>query len=601
VAPPLLTLSGIALTFGGRPLFAGAEIAVGKGDRVGLVGRNGSGKSTLLKIAGGLVQPDDGERWVQPGTRIAYLPQEPDLSGFATVADYVAAGLPSHDETDRYKVDAVLDGVGLDGGRAPQGLSGGEARRAAIARALVGEPDILLLDEPTNHLDLPAIEWLEETLAGFNGGFVLISHDRALLTRLTRVTFWLDRGVVRRLEKGFRDFEAWSEDILAREAVEQAKLDKLIEKETEWSHQGISARRKRNQGRLRRLGDLRQERAQQIARTGSVKLEAEAGQSSGRLVMEAERVAKSFGERTIVKGFSTRILRGDRVGIIGPNGAGKTTLLKMLTGQLEPDSGSVKLGTNLQMAVFDQHRAQLDPEASIWDTLADSGGDQVMVRGKPRHVVSYLRDFLFDDRQARSPVKALSGGERNRLLLAKVLARPANLLILDEPTNDLDIETLDLLEEMLADYDGTLLLVSHDRDFLDRIVTSTIVLEGDGSAAEYAGGYTDYLKQRPERGPAATAAAKKAERPADGGGGRSTAKLSFKQQRALEELPKTMAKLEAEIAKLESAMADPNLYAKDPARFQASAERIGKAREELAAAEEQWLELEMLREEMARR
>ena len=593
MAPPLLALQNIALTFGGNPLLTGAEIAVGKGDRICLVGRNGSGKSTLLKIAAGIVQPDDGTRFVQPGTSIAYLPQEPDMSGFQKVSDYVAGGIGG--DSGDYRVAAWLDIVQLDGKSDPTRLSGGEARRAAIARALVSEPDILLLDEPTNHLDLPTIEWLEGELARFSGSVIIISHDRAFLNRLTAITLWLDRGVVRRLDKGFSEFEAWAEGVLEQERIEQAKLDKLIAQETVWSRQGISARRKRNQGRLRRLYDLRAERRSQIERAGAAKLEADSGAVSGKLVIETKHIAKAYEGRAIVRDFSTRILRGDRVGIIGPNGAGKTTLLRMLTGSLEPDAGTVRLGSNLTIAYLDQSRAQLDPERTLWGTLSP-GGDHLHVRGQPRHVVGYLRDFLFEERQAKSPVKALSGGERNRLLLAKALAQPSNFLVLDEPTNDLDIETLDLLEEMLADYDGTVLLVSHDRDFLDRIVTSTIAMEGDGSATEYAGGYSDYLRQRGERRPAKPDEKKPA--PASERSKAST-KLSYRQQRALDELPNRIAGFEAEIAELEAALADPGLYSRDPKGFQSKTARLSALRDALAAAEDEWLEIEMLREELA--
>lgn len=599
--PPLLTLRDIRLGFGGNPLFTGVDCSVGRGDRVCLVGRNGSGKSTLLKVMAGLVDAEDGELFLQPGVRIAYLPQEPDPSGYATLHDYVAAGLGDDHLHELHKVDILIDEVALDPLCDPTTLSGGEKRRAAIARILVGEPDILLLDEPTNHLDLPTIQWLEEKLLAYRGGFVLISHDRAFLNRLTGVTFWLDRGVVRRMDAGFAQFESWSEDILEREATETAKFDKLIAQETAWSRQGIKARRTRNMGRMRRLQEMRRERATLIARTGSVKMEADSGPTSGKLVVEVDSITKSFEDREILKPFSTRILRGDKLGVIGPNGAGKSTLLKILTGQLTPDSGTVKIGTNLEMVYLDQTRSALDPNKTVWDTLADSGGDSIDVRGRLRHVVSYMRDFLFDDRQARSPVGSLSGGERNRLLLAKALARPSNFLILDEPTNDLDMDTLDLLQEVLADYDGTLILVSHDRDFLDRVVTSTIAFEGNGVVRDYPGGYADYERQRPRPEPAKTSATKAddgkpstpAEKPR-----KAAAKLSYKHQRALEELPKTMAGLEKDIASLEKKMADPDLFSRNPAEFQKTTDALEAKRAALAEAEEQWLEIELMREEM---
>jgi len=596
--PPLLTLKDIRLGYGGHPLFSGVECAVGRTDRISLVGRNGSGKSTLLKVIAGLVEPEAGEVFTQPGVRVAYLPQEPTLAGFDTVHDYVCDGLGPAQAGELHRADILLAEVGVDAYAHPGTLSGGEARRAAIARLLVSEPDILLLDEPTNHLDLPTIQWLEEKLLAFRGGFIVISHDRAFLSRLTTVTFWLDRGVVRRLDAGFAKFDEWSEEILEREATETAKFDKLIAQETVWSRQGIKARRTRNMGRLRALHEMRRQRAEMIARTGSVKMEADAGPTSGKLVCEAEAITKAYDGRTIIAPFSTRILRGDKIGIIGPNGAGKSTLLKMLTGALEPDSGRIRMGTKLEMVYLDQARSALDPAKTIWDTLADSGGDSINVRGTLRHVVGYMRDFLFDERQARSPVGSLSGGERNRLLLAKALARPSNFLVLDEPTNDLDMGTLDLLQELLSDYDGTLLLVSHDRDFLDRVVTSTIAFEGDGVVREYPGGYSDYERQRP-RSPAATP--EKAAKPAaakDDKPKPKAAKLSYKHQRALEQLPKTMEQLEKDIAALEKTLADPQLFTRDPARFQAATEQLQAKQAELAAAEEEWLEIELLREEL---
>ncbi len=595
MAPPLMHLRGLSLRFGTKVLFDGTDLAVSRGDRICLVGRNGTGKSTLLKVAAGLILPDAGERFVQPGARVAYLPQEPDLSEFPTVAAAVTAGLA--DPAEAFRADAMIAEMGLRGDADPKLLSGGELRRTAIARALVGDPDILLLDEPTNHLDLPTIEWLEDRLAAYAGGLVLISHDRAFLTRLTRQTVWLDRGVARRHDKGFQAFEEWSETILEQEVAERARLDKKIAEETRWSRQGISARRKRNQGRLRALGDLRRERAEQRARIGQVKLGIDSGIASGRLVIEAEAIAYAWDGRPVLSPTSLRVLRGDRIGIVGANGAGKSTLLKLLMGELAPDEGAVRLGTNLQVVYLDQGRAALDPLKTVWDTLCPDGGDQVMVRGRPRHVVSYMRDFLFEDAQAKSPVGSLSGGERNRLLLAMALAKPSNLLVLDEPTNDLDIDTLDLLQETLADYEGTALVVSHDRDFLDRVATAIWALEGDGKVEDYVGGWSDYRRQR--KAPAA-AAAKPADKPkprADAP--RKPAKLSYKDQREWEQLPARIEALEAEQAKLEAKLADPNLFARDPGAFAAASDRLGAIAEERTAAEDRWLELELLREELS--
>ncbi|MQX37667.1 ABC-F family ATP-binding cassette domain-containing protein [Roseospira navarrensis] len=612
--PPLLTLQDISLGFGGPPLLDGLSLTVGRGERLCLVGRNGSGKSTLLKVIAGLVEPDSGTRAVQPDVAVAYLPQDPDLSGYPTALDCVTDALPAAHAGEAHRAEILLDALLLPYDRDPATLSGGEARRLALARALVAEPDILLLDEPTNHLDLPTIGWLEDTLAAFRGAVVSISHDRAFLRRLTQATLWLDRGRLRRLEEGFAAFDAWADAIFAQEETEWAKRDKLIAQETTWSRQGISARRKRNQGRLRRLYAMREERRQRIQRAGGVKLEADTGETSGKLVIEAEGIAKSYDGRAVLKPFSIRIQRGDRIGIVGPNGAGKTTLLRLLTGALAPDTGRVRLGTNLTPTTLDQHRSILDGDRTVWDLLADSGADRINVRGESRHVVSYLRDFLFDDRQARSPLKSLSGGERNRLVLAKALAKPTNMLILDEPTNDLDMETLDLLEEMLADYDGTLLLVSHDRDFLDRVVTATIVLPGDGRAVEYAGGFSDALAQAggslsalfPAMLGASPEASDSVARPkvastpsSEPKGKPKPAKLSYKQQRALEQLPGRIEALQAEVARLESALADATLFTRDPTGFQTRTDRLEAARAELAAAEDEYLELEILREALA--
>ncbi len=595
--PPLLALSDIRFHLGDQTILDGVELSIAPGERLSLVGRNGAGKSTLLRILAGEPIADGGTRFAQPGATIATLPQEPNFSGHASVGAYVASALTDSLGPDDYRVTALLDEMKLDAAREPSNLSGGEARRAALARALVAEPDVMLLDEPTNHLDLPTIEWLEAKLSSWRGAYVLVSHDRRFLANLTRAVLWLDRGIVRRLDKGYAEFDAWSADILEREATERHKLDRLIERETEWAGKSIRARRTRNEGRLRALGDLRKQRREQIGPVGRATIEVGAAESSGALAITVRNITKRWGERVIVQDFSTRIFRKDRIGLIGPNGAGKTTLLKMMIGELEPDSGTVKLGANLLPVIIDQRRMGLDPDKTPWETLADRN-DHVLVRGHPTHVMTYLREYLFRDEQARQPVRTLSGGERNRLLLAKALAAPSNLLVLDEPTNDLDADTLDLLQEALTDYDGTVLLVSHDRDFLDRLVTSTVALEGDGTATEYAGGYTDYLSQRGPREMPTTVnitprKAKAAPRePA------SAKRLGFKRERALVELPKKIDALRAEMAAIHAAMADPTLYSRDPKGFAAKSARLGTAQAEIDAAETEWLELEMLKEEL---
>ncbi|PDT17271.1 elongation factor 3 [Rhizobium sp. J15] len=604
MAPPILKLDDIFLSFGGAPLLAGASLQVEPGDKICLVGRNGSGKSTLLKIAASLVEAQSGEVFRHPSSTVRYLEQAPDFAGFSTVQAYAEAGLGPGD--DPYRVTYLLSHLGLTGEEDPKNLSGGESRRAALARVLAPEPDILLLDEPTNHLDLPTIEWLEGELQKTRSALVLISHDRRFLEKVSTATVWLDRGTSRRLDRGFGHFEAWRDQVLEAEELEQHKLGKAIEREEHWLRYGVTARRKRN---MRRLGELQTMRSQYRGHKGpqgTVQATASDAQESGKLVIEADKVTKSFGDRAIVAPFSIRVHRGDRIGLVGPNGAGKTTLLKMLTAQLSPDSGTVKLGTNLEIATLDQKREDLDPEDTLANYLTDGRGENLLVNGEQRHVTGYMKEFLFQPEQARTPIRSLSGGERARLMLARILSRPANLLILDEPTNDLDIETLDLLQEIVAGFPGTVILVSHDRDFLDRTVTSTIAPAvpdaPDGRWIEYAGGYTDMLAQRKgaleERRKAEKAAEKpKAQEAAPSGGG-SKGKLSFKQKFALENLPKEMAKAEAEIAKREQVMADPNLFTRDPAAFNRLAAEMEKLRAGLTKMEEEWLELEMLREEL---
>ncbi|MEL7302207.1 MAG: ATP-binding cassette domain-containing protein, partial [Pseudomonadota bacterium] len=580
-------------------------------DRICLVGRNGSGKSTLLKIAAGLVEPDDGERFVQPRTSVAYLAQDPDLTAFATVGDYVRSAFS--DEASAHPADIYFDALAIDPALPTTTLSGGEARRAALAHTLSPEPDVLLLDEPTNHLDLPAIEWLETTLQRFRGAVVLISHDRAFLEALSRRTIWIDRGVTRAQDKGFAAFEDWRDSVFEAEELAQHKLDRRIAREEDWMQGGVSGRRKRNVRRVAELRDLKEQRRTASARPGQVNMEASESETSGRLVIDAKGLSKAFADAPpVVRDFSIRVARGERVGIVGPNGAGKTTLIRLLTGTLEPDTGSIRHGANLDVLWIDQNRSQLVETQSVTDTLTGGRGETVFVNGRARHVATYLKDFLFLPEQARSPVSALSGGERARLLLAKALAQPSNLMILDEPTNDLDLETLDLLQELLGEYAGTVLLVSHDRDFLDRTCTRLIAGTGDGHWTAYAGGYSDMLAQR--QGEALSARAAKPAAGAGSGSGKPgsdraaaapappskarSAKLSFKDKHALETLPARIAELEGRIAQLTEQLADPDLFTKAPDTFASATEAMTRAQQDLEAAETQWLELEMKREEL---
>lgn len=593
---PLLQLNDISLTFGGEPIFDALSLVVQPGDRVALVGRNGSGKSTLMKVMAGLVEPDRGERIVTPGTSVGYMEQEPEMKGFATLGEFAMSEL---DAGEMYRVEMAAEGLKFDPDRPVATASGGERRRAALAKLMAEAPELMLLDEPTNHLDIEAIGWLETQLRETRKGYVLISHDRAFLRELSRATLWIDRGMVRRQERGFEHFEAWRDKVWEEEDQQRHKLNRKIKAEARWAVEGISARRKRNQGRVRALQELRAERSSQIRRQGTAAMALDSGPSSGRKVIEADGISKRYDGRLILSEFSIKILRGDRVAFVGPNGVGKTTLLKMLMGEVSPDTGRVTHGTNLLPAVFDQARAQLAPEMSLWESLTGdidmrvSGqADQVLVRGQPRHVVGYLKDFLFDERQARAPVKSLSGGEKARLLLAKLMARESNLLVLDEPTNDLDIETLDLLQELLDDYDGTVLLVSHDRDFLDRVASTTIAMEGDGRATAYAGGWSDYRAQR-GRNDAAPVERKveKTEGKAAKSKQDKAAKLSFTDKHRLEELPGVIARLEAEIAKLEGLLADPDLFTREPVKFKKATEALTARQEALAQSEDEWLTL----------
>lgn len=596
---PILQLSDVALTFGGNPVFEDLSLIVQPGDRLALVGRNGSGKSTLLKVMAGLVEPDRGSRVVGPGVDVGYMEQDPDMGDFATLGDFAVSALaPGQD----YLVERAAKGLQFDPARPVSTASGGERRRAALAKLMAEAPGLMLLDEPTNHLDIAAISWLEDQLRTTRASYVLISHDRAFLTALTKATLWIDRGMVRRAEQGFDKFEAWREKIWEEEDQARHKLNRKIKAEARWAVEGISARRKRNMGRVRALQELRATRAAQIQRQGTAAMTFEGGKTSGKKVIEAAGLAKSFDGKPIIKPLDLTIMRGDRIAIVGPNGVGKTTLIKMLLGEVAPDQGTVKHGTNLTVAVFDQARAQLDPDQSLWDALVHdpemsvSGkSDQVMVRGTPKHVVGYLKDFLFDEAQARAPVRALSGGEKARLLLARIMARESNLLVLDEPTNDLDIETLDLLQDILGDYAGTVLIVSHDRDFIDRVATTTILMEGDGHAVPYAGGWTDMQAQRgqtvaPPTVAPSEPAARKQDKPRQAS---PTAQgLSFTQKHRLEALPAEIDRLTAEISKLSELLTDPDLYAKNPVKFSKATEALATRQAALELAEEEWLELE---------
>lgn len=596
--PPILTIKGARLSFGTNELFTNVELYINRGDKISLVGRNGCGKSTLLKVIARDIEPDAGEIFVQPGVKVSYMPQDPDFSGYATLREVVLSGLPEHERGQEYRADILIEQFDIRAAQSPEQSSCGERKKAALAKALINEPDILLLDEPTNHLDMPTIEKLEKIIADFRGAVILISHDRMFLSNTSRTTFWLDRGILRRNNKGFRYFEEWQEQVIDQEIIEQKYLNKKIEEETEWLHKGVTARRKRNQGRLRRLQQLRQERREQIRQIGSVKLEVEEGELRSKMVIEAKHVCKAFGDREIVKDFSTRIIKGNKIGIVGPNGAGKTTLIKLLTKRLEPDSGHVRIGKNLEEAYFDQNRLTLDPKKTLWKTLCNEG-DHIFVRGSYRHVVAYLKDFLFRPDQAQCPVSALSGGEKNRLMLAVALAQPSNFLVLDEPTNDLDMDTLDLLQEVLDEYEGTILLVSHDRDFIDRVVTSVIYMPGDGSVSEHAGSYSDLLEKLKSKIPAKKenkkeALPKKEETPKSET--KKTGRLSYNQQRLLEILPDKISELEKQIGDTEAALSDSSLYTENPEKFDTLTKQLEELKAELEKSENQWLEIEMLRE-----
>lgn len=605
MTPPLLILRNITLSLGDTDLLSGAELIVSERDRICLVGRNGSGKSTLLKIAAGQVEADDGERYVDPGATLRYLPQEPNLTGFETTRAYAEGELAPGD--DPHRAQYLLEQLGLTGEENPSTLSGGEARRCAIARTLTSEPDILFLDEPTNHLDLPAIEWLENELSNSRSALVLVSHDRRFLENLSQKTVWLNMGVTQKIERSFTAFEPWRDNWFEQEELDRHKLDRKIASELHWLNRGVTARRKRNQGRLRALNALRAERRNQKAFIGDVKLTTTEGNRAGKLVIETSSIGKTYDGAPIVRDLSIRIQRGDRIGIVGPNGAGKTTLLNLLTGLLTPDEGSVRLGPTLQMVTLDQRRESLDANISLQDALTD-GGQNVEVGGQSRHVIGYMKDFLFQPEQARTAVSALSGGERGRLMLARALARPSNLLVLDEPTNDLDLETLDLLQEMLSDFDGTVLLVSHDRDFLDRVVTAVVVAEGDGKWVVYAGGYSDMITQRGQRdepepkttvstnkssgkGPVSPKLKKTRQSSSNNSG------LTFTDKHLLETLPVKIEALQKCVDEYNATLAIEGLYERDPEAFSMATDKLTEAATALAEAEDQWLTLEVKREE----
>jgi ATP-binding cassette subfamily F protein uup len=591
-AAPILSYENLGLIQGSGWLFEGLDIFIGERDRLALIGRNGAGKTTLLRLIAGQIESDRGRRSVVPGKKIVMLEQDPDVSGFATLRDFA---LKEPDAPPAHQVEAIADQIGIDLFRDAVTSSGGERRRAAICRALASEPDLLLLDEPTNHLDIAAIDWLESWLSRYNGAFVVISHDRTFLTRLTRQTLWLDRGQLRRNEIGFGGFEAWMEKIYAEEARAADKLDAKLKLEAHWLERGVTARRKRNQGRLAKLYEMRAQRASMLGPQGTAKLSVVSDESKTKSVIVATDVTKRFGEgdqqRTIIRNFSLRIQRGDRIGVVGGNGAGKTTLLKLLTGELAPDEGSVTRAKTLDGIVIDQQRKLMSRDKIVRDVLAE-GGDWIEVRGQKKHIQGYLKEFLFDPGLVDAKVGTLSGGERSRLLLAREFARESNLLVLDEPTNDLDLETLDLLQEVIADYGGTVLIVSHDRDFLDRTVTITLGLDGSGQVDVVAGGYEDWERQRkPRGGPSGNrSSAAKINAPVAMPPPRAV-KLSYKDQRDYDQLPQRIEEIEAAIARDEAALSDPDLYARNPQRFAALTDTIARARAEKDAAEERWLDL----------
>ncbi|MBH69235.1 MAG: elongation factor 3 [Rhodospirillaceae bacterium] len=602
---PLLALRQASVSIGHHVIFRGANISISSGDKICLVGKNGSGKSTLIRALAAQIELDGGDRFMQPGSKIEYLPQNPDFKNSQSVWDYISENdNSSRSDLKDHEIEAAVSGLNLDKSRRLTNLSGGELRRAAIARVLVRNPDVLLLDEPTNHLDLSTIEWLEHELARYKGGFLIVSHDRAFLRNLSEITYWIDREVVRKNASGFADFVAWSDKVWRDEDLEYKRLNKKIAKETLWLREGLTARRKRNMGRVRELQSLRQRKMEYVARPGQIQILAKETIRSGQLVIEMRKISKSFidlegYEVQIVDNFSTIIARGERVGLIGKNGSGKTTIVRMLMGQESPDSGYIKRGVNVKIIYYDQKRETLDQDFTVWKTLCPNGGDTVQIGGKSRSVTSYLRDFLFGEDQMNNPVHSLSGGERNRLLLARLFCQEHNFVVLDEPTNDLDSETLEVLEEVLANYDGTIIVVSHDREFLDRVVTSTIAIEGGGHVQEYPGGYSTYIKQKSNNFTEQfEKRAVKYKESRNKNTGNTKKKLAYKEQRELDQLPDVIDALEFEIETLTKKLSDPGLFIRDQKSFEKASRSLSEKTNELAKAEDRWLALETYKQDL---
>ena len=596
---PLIQLNNISLTFGENSVFSNVNLVVNRADRIALVGRNGCGKSTLMKVLAGLLEADSGSRIMSPGTNLSYMEQDPDMRKFSTLGDYASSSLTSN---ETYKLEAFSNGLKLNLSSPVVSASGGEKRRASLAKLLAEEPEIMLLDEPTNHLDIEAIFWLEAELRRVKSAFIMISHDRAFLRALSKSTVWIDRGETRRQNKSFEAFEDWRDRLWEEEDLARHKLDQKIKTEARWAVEGISGRRKRNMGRVRALKSLRSDRSSQIIRQDVASMVLEANTKSGKQTIVANKISKSFKSNQIITDFSLKVASGDKIAIVGPNGAGKTTLLNLLTGKIKPDKGTVKLGTNVLTAIFDQNREVLNLNSTLWESLTDSSetevigkGDFVNVRGTPKHVVGYLKDFLFSENQLRSPVSSLSGGEKARLVLARIMAKESNLLVLDEPTNDLDIETLDLLQELIAEYDGTVLLVSHDRDFIDRVATTTIAINKN-EVVVYAGGWTDYLAQVGNQLAPEESEQKKIVKVKNINNLKPKKErlegLTFTQAYRLKALPENIEKIENEIIKLTELLSDPDLFLKDSKKFSKLSLCLVERQELLSELEDEWLNLE---------